>query len=224
MKTLRKWFIAGLAVVLPAGMTVYILIWLFKALDGLLATPILWIYGEKIPGIGALAIILLLLVIGMLTSNYLGKKLVGWFHTIIEKTPIVGNVYKPISKIAASISSEKSKSFKKVVTIQFPSKDITSIGFITNENVSFAGGDEVCVFIPTTPNPTNGFLVFVKKDRIKELDISVSEGLNMVVSIGSVIPDNFPHKENELDLPEEEILQDGIPQDSIPQDDITLDE
>ena len=195
MKALRKWFLAGIAVALPLVVTIYVLGWLFNLLDGILAEPIHLIFGKDIFGVGALAIVLLILIIGMLTSNYIGKKMVGWFHALLEKIPIVGNVYKPVSKIAASISSEKSKSFQKVVTVEFPSKGMLSIGFITNEDVAFGGNDKVCVFIPTTPNPTNGFLIFVDKENVTELDISVSEGLNMVVSIGSAIPDTVPHKQ-----------------------------
>ncbi|HOO28261.1 MAG TPA: DUF502 domain-containing protein, partial [Lachnospiraceae bacterium] len=103
-------------------------------------------------------------------------------------------IYKPVNKIAASFSSENTKSFKSVVTVEFPSQGIYSIGFITNDNAAFGGDDKLCVFIPTTPNPTNGFLIFVEKDKVKELDLSVSDGLNMVVSIGSVIPQNIPYK------------------------------
>ena len=179
---------------LPAGITIYVLYWLFNLLDGILSDPVHWIFGRDIPGIGLLAIVIVVMLAGMLTSNLLGRRMAKWFHSIVEKIPIVGNVYKPVSKIAASISAEKSRSFQKVVAVDFPSRGITSIGFITNENVRMGGQDKVCVFIPTTPNPTNGFLVFVKKNQLKELDISVSEGLNMVVSIGSVIPENVPHK------------------------------
>ncbi len=121
MKKLRKWFLAGLAVVLPAGITIYVLLWLFNLADGILSKPVLWIFGREMPGVGLAAIIIVLLIIGMLTSNFVGKKLVGWFHSLIEKIPIVGNVYKPVSKIAASISAEKSRSFQKVVAVEFPS-------------------------------------------------------------------------------------------------------
>ena len=114
MKTLRKWFLAGIAVVLPGGITIYVLYWLFNLLDGILADPVHWLFGREIPGIGLLAIVIVVLLAGMLTSNLLGKRMVGWFHSLIEKIPIVGNVYKPVSKIAASISAEKSKSFQKV--------------------------------------------------------------------------------------------------------------
>lgn len=196
MKTIRKWFLAGLAVVLPLGVTVFVLIWMFNLLDGILDAPVFWIFGQDIPGVGLLAIIVIILVIGMLTSNYIGKKMTVWFHALVMKIPIVGNVYKPVSKIANSLSSETSKSFQSVVTVEFPSKGIFSLAFITNDNVAFGGDDKVCIFIPTTPNPTNGFLVFVEKEQITELDISVAEGLNMVVSIGSVIPHNVPFKRN----------------------------
>ena len=194
MKNIRKWFLAGIAVVMPVGVTIFVLIWLFNLLDGILKEPVAWAIGMEIPGVGLLAIIIIIFVVGMLTSNFIGKKMAGWFHSIIEKIPIVGNVYKPISKIANSLSSENTKSFQSVVTVEFPSKGIHSIGFITNDNVAFSGDDKVCVFIPTTPNPTNGFLVFVEKEQVTELDISVPEGLNMVISIGSAIPDNVPKK------------------------------
>ena len=194
MKNIRKWFLSGIAVVLPLAVTVFVLIWLFKMLDGILAEPMHWIFGKEIPGAGLLAIIIIVFATGILTSNYIGNKMAGWFHGLVAKIPIVGNVYKPVSKIANSLSAENSKSFQSVVTVEFPSKGIHSIGFITNDNVAFGGDDKVCIFIPTTPNPTNGFLVFVEKEQVTELDISVPEGLNMVVSIGSVIPENVPHK------------------------------
>lgn len=194
MKNIRKWFLSGIAVVLPVGVTIFVLIWLFNLLDGILAEPVSWAIGMEIPGVGLLAILIIIFVVGILTSNYIGKKMAGWFHALVTKIPIVGNVYKPVSKIANSLSSENTKSFQSVVTVEFPSKGIFSLGFITNDNVAFGGDDKVCVFIPTTPNPTNGFLVFVEKEQVTELDISVPEGLNMVVSIGSVIPDNVPEK------------------------------
>lgn len=187
MKTIRRWFLAGIAVVLPLGVTVFVLIWLFNLLDGILAAPVSWVFGRDVPGVGLLAIVVLLFVTGMLTSNLIGKKMVGWLHKLVAKIPIIGSIYKPISKIATSFSSENSKNFQSVVTVEFPTKGITSIGFITNDEIAFGGDDKVCVFIPTTPNPTNGFLVFVEKEDVTELDVSVSEGLNMVVSIGSAI-------------------------------------
>ncbi len=194
MKKIRKWFLSGIAVILPIGVTIFVLLWLFNLLDNILETPVYMIFGRDIPGAGLLAIVVIVFVTGVFTSNFIGNKIAGWFHSLLEKIPIINTVYKPVSKIAASFSSENTKSFKSVVTVEFPSEGIYSIGFITNDNVAFGGDKKVCVFIPTTPNPTNGFLVFLEKNKLKELDISVSEGLNMVVSIGSVIPANVPHK------------------------------
>ena len=198
MKNIRKWFLTGIAAILPVGVTIFVLMWLFNLLDGILAGPVMWIFRREVPGIGLLAIIILIFVVGMFASNMFGKKMVNWLQKMLAKIPIIGTIYKPVSKIASGVSSEKSKSFQKVVTVEFPSKGTTSIGFITNDRISFAGDNKVCVFIPTTPNPTNGFLVFVEKEDVTELDVSLSEGLNMVISIGSAIHGDISLK-NEAD-------------------------
>ena len=112
MKKIRKWFLTGIAVILPLGVTIFVLIWLFNLLDGILAGPVAWVFGREIPGIGLFAIIVLIFVVGMFASNVFGKRLVGWFQRVITKVPIIGSVYKPVSKIATSVSSEKSKSFQ----------------------------------------------------------------------------------------------------------------
>ncbi len=185
MKKIRKWFLSGIAVTLPVGVTVFVLVWLFNLLDGILAVPVEWVFGKKIPGVGLGAIIVLLFIVGMLTSNLFGKKIFEWFHSIIEKIPIIKTVYKPVSKIASSISSDSTDSFQKVVLVEFPMRKVKSIGFITNHNVSLNDDNKVFVFIPTTPNPTNGFLVLMDRKDIEVVDISISEGLNMVVSMGN---------------------------------------
>lgn len=156
-----------------------------------IAKIIIWTFCREIPGIGLLLIILLVLIIGMLASNLFGKKLIGWFQKVITKVPIVKTIYKPVNKIVSAISDDKTKSFQKVVAVEFPMKGIQSIGFITNDRLSIDNVSKLCVFIPTTPNPTNGFLVVMDKDDVTELDMSVSEGLNAVVSIGSAIHGNI---------------------------------
>ena len=194
MKKLRNWLISGIAVILPIAVSIFVLLWLFNFLDNILAGPVTLVFGRKIPGVGLAALILILLLVGMFTSNLIGKRIAKWFHELVERLPIVGSIYKPVSKISSSFSSEKSKSFQSVVTVDFPTKGITSIGFITNDDVSFAGDDKVCVFIPTTPNPTNGFLVFVEKEQVMELDMTVAEGLNMVVSLGAAVQGDIKNK------------------------------
>lgn len=172
---------------MPVGVTVFVLLKLFQLLDGIFAKIIIWAFGREVPGIGVLAIILLILIIGILASNLFGKRLIGWFQRIITKVPIVKTIYKPVNKIVSAISDDKTKSFQKVVAVEFPMKGTQSIGFITNDRISIDSVGKLCVFIPTTPNPTNGFLVIMDKDDVTELDMSVSEGLNAVVSIGSAM-------------------------------------
>lgn len=191
IKKLRRWFLSGIAVILPVGVTVFVLLKLFQLLDGIFAKIIIWVFGREIPGIGLLLIILLVLIIGILASNLFGKRLIGWFQKIITKVPIVKTVYKPVNKIVSAISDDKTKSFQKVVAVEFPMKGTQSIGFITNDRISIDNVGKLCVFIPTTPNPTNGFLVIMDEKDVIELDISVSEGLNAVVSIGSAVHGNL---------------------------------
>jgi uncharacterized membrane protein len=200
MKTIRKWFLSGIAVALPLGVTVFVLIWLFNLLDNILAKPVAWILGRQVPGVGLAAIIILIFIVGMLTSNWVGKKIFGWFHGLIEKIPIIKTIYNPVSKISRSISSENTDSFQKVVMVEFPNKGVKSIGFITNHDISLNNKDKVFVFIPTTPNPTNGFLVIMDRKDVDVMDIPINEGLNMVISMGSAAHGDmktFPYTVNE---------------------------
>lgn len=200
MKTIRKWFLSGIAVILPLGVTIYVLLWLFNLLDGILGDFVVLVLGRQVRGVGLLAIIILVFVAGVFTSNYVGKKIVGWFQKLIARIPIIKSVYQPITKIVSGFSGENTKSFQKVVTLDFPTKGIKSIGFITNDNISLNQQGKLCVFIPTTPNPTNGFLVLVDEKDVDVLDIPINEGLNLVVSLGSAIQGNigFEIHENSL--------------------------
>lgn len=195
MKLFRKWFLAGIAIVLPVGLTAFVLVWLFNLLDGILRDLVTNIFGKKIPGLGLLILLVIIFTIGMLTSNLIGKKIARWFEKIVIKIPLIKTVYNPIRKITSGLSSDKNESFKKVVLVEFPRDGTKSIGFITNSNFSVKGEDKVSVFIPTTPNPTNGFLILVDNEAVEILDVSVKEGLNMVVSMGSAIEGNLKTKQ-----------------------------
>lgn len=186
-KKIERWFLSGIAVVLPVAVTAFVLVWLFNLLDGILNNFIKEIFSINIPGLGLLALIIIIFLIGMFTSNFIGKKITGWFEKIIGKIPLIKTIYNPIRKILSGLSSEKAESFQKVVLVEFPQKGHKSIGFITNSNFSVDERDNISVFIPTTPNPTNGFLIIVDRKDVEVLDMTVNEGLNAVVSIGSVL-------------------------------------
>ncbi|MFO7612311.1 MAG: DUF502 domain-containing protein [Clostridia bacterium] len=187
MKKIRKWFLSGLAVILPVGLTAFILVWLFNLLDGILRNLIAWVFGKDIPGLGLLFLLIFILLVGLFTSNFIGGKITVWFEKIIGKIPLIKTVYNPLKNIISGLSSDTAGSFMKVVVVEFPMKGSKSIGFITNTNFSIGGEDKISVFIPTTPNPTNGFLIMLDKDDAEILDVTVNEGLNMVVSMGSSI-------------------------------------
>ncbi len=196
-KKIEKWFLSGIAVVLPVAVTIFVLVWLFNLLDGILRDLINKIFKVDIPGLGLLVLILLIFLIGMFTSNFVGRKITGWFEKIIGKIPLIKTVYNPVRKIISGLSSEKNESFQKVVMVEFPQKGRKSIGFITNSNFTLEGEEKISVFVPTTPNPTNGFLIIVDRKDVEILDMTVNEGLNTVVSIGSAIEGNIDiEKEN----------------------------
>lgn len=196
-KKLERWFLAGIAVVLPIAITAFVLIWLFNLLDGILKNLITEIFGITIPGLGLLVLLALIFIIGVVTSNLIGRKITGWFQKIIGKIPLIKTVYNPVHKIISGLSSDKTDSFQKVVMLEFPTKGNKSIGFITNSEFTVKNKEKISVFIPTTPNPTNGFLVIVDRKDVEVLDITVNEGLNMVVSIGSAIEGNLDIEKNE---------------------------
>lgn len=191
MKNLRKWFLSGVATILPVGITILVLIWVFNLFDGVLEKPMTWLLGRRIPGLGLIVFVAFVLLIGMLTSNLFGRKIAQWGESLLSRIPLINIIYNPIKDVVTTLSNNKSKSFQKVAMVEFPSKGIKSIGFVTNSSFTIDGQEKLSVFIPTTPNPTNGFLVIMEKDDVTLLDIPVDEGIKMVVSMGSVMKDNI---------------------------------
>lgn len=191
MKSFRKWFLSGIATILPLGITVLVLIWVFNLFDGALEKPMIWILGRKIPGLGLLVFVTFVILVGMLTSNLIGKKIAQWGESLLSRIPLINIIYNPIKDVVTTLSNNKSKSFQRVALVEFPSKGIKSIGFVTNSSFTIDGEEKLSVFIPTTPNPTNGFLVIMEKNNVTLLDIPIDEGIKMVVSMGSVMKDNI---------------------------------
>jgi len=191
MKKIRNWFLSGLSVILPIGLTVFVLSKLFHFVDGILQKWVIRTIGYEIPGLGLILVVLIVLLVGMITSNFLGKKIVKYGEKIIGKIPLIRTIFNPIQEIVSNLSAKKSGSFKKVVLIDFPMEGRKSIGFITSDQITLNDEKRMCVFIPTTPNPTNGYLIIVEKTAVEELDINVEEGLKMIVSVGSAMSHNI---------------------------------
>ena len=204
MAVLKKYIIAGLLVWLPFAATVVIVKLLIDLLDKtILLLPPEWhpvaLLGFSIPGFGIILALSILLLTGMLAANLFGRRFVEIWERILNKIPLVRSIYSSIKQISNTIFDPSGKSFRKVVMLQYPKKGLWSIGFLTNDNV----GDEmsavddrlVAVFIPTTPNPTSGFIIMTRNDVITELDISVEEGFKFIISMGVIIPDGSARKE-----------------------------
>ena len=206
MAALKKYIIAGLLVWLPFAATVVIVKLLIDLLDKtILLLPPEWhpvaLLGFSIPGFGIILALSILLLTGMLAANLFGRRFVEIWERILNKIPLVRSIYSSIKQISNTIFDPSGKSFRKVVMLQYPRKGLWSIGFLTNDNVGneMSAVDDrlVAVFIPTTPNPTSGFIIMTRNDEITELNISVEEGFKFIISMGVIIPDDTTRKELE---------------------------
>ena len=201
----RASFLAGLAVILPAFVTVAIVLWVFGSVSNITDKllffvptrithaedgrgPVFWYWS-----LAALALaVLLISLIGLLARYYLGKKMLQWMDLALLRVPLVNKIYSATKQVNEAFTSNKKSSFKTVVLIEFPRDGLYSIGFITSEQHQEVQAktreDVVCVFVPTTPNPTSGFLVLVPENKVTKLDMSVANGIKYVISLGSVAP------------------------------------
>ena len=197
MKKLRRIIIAGLLVWVPLGITIFII----KILLDLLGQTYLLIpeglrpenlFGVTIPGFEIIMAIIILFSTGLVAANYLGKTLVENWEKFLDKIPLVRSIYAPLKKFAELVLSDQTQSFSKVLLIQYPRKGLYSLCFQTSKDVGEiqekSGEDVICVFIPTTPNPTSGYIIMIPKDEVIELDMSVEDALKMIISLGVVVP------------------------------------
>ena len=200
-RRIRNIFLTGLLVTLPIALTAFILIFLFKNLDALSPTFTRWLIllgaplpdGYRVPFLGVIITFLIILLVGALTTNIFGNKLLHLWERIIEKIPFVRRIYTGTKQVVKSIATADTKSFRKVVLIEFPRKGVHAIGFITGETRGelkhLTSKHHFNVFVPTTPNPTSGFLIFADPGEVIELDMTIEEGVKYVVSGGIVNPE-----------------------------------
>lgn len=188
---LRKWFIAGLLVWLPLGVTLVVIRFIVNLLDAsMVLVPAA--FRPDIPGLGVLLSIGVVLLTGALAANLIGRTLVGWGEALLHRIPLVRSVYGGMKKLAETIFSEESTAFRQPILIEYPRKGLWSVAFITGEpigEVQDKTKDQVLTcFVPTTPNPTSGFIVLVPKQDVIWLEMSVEEAMRLVISLGVVTP------------------------------------
>ncbi len=191
MKKLRTIIVAGLLVWIPLGATIFVLrllIGLFGNLDSWLSNQL----NIPITGIGILLALLVLLGTGLIAANYFGKRIVSFWESLLERIPLVRNIYSAVKRFAEIVLADSSQSFSKVLLIEYPRRGLYSLSFQTSQNLGEiqgkTGEDLVCVFVPTTPNPTSGLILMVPEQDVIELDMGVEDALKMVISLGVVVP------------------------------------
>ena len=197
MSAIRKWLLAGLLVLVPLGITAWVLQWVILTLDQtLLILPKTWrpdeLIGSYIPGFGVLLALSIVLLIGAIASNFLGKKVVSLWDLPLGRIPIVRSIYSSVKQVSDTLFSENDNAFRQALLIQWPKEGVWTIGFQTGtpggDVTNHLIGDYVSVYVPTTPNPTGGYFVMLKREHCIELKMSVDEALTYVISMGVVVP------------------------------------
>lgn len=191
-KHLKKKFITGLFFLIPLIVTVYVIYLIISFVDTILAPVIrnitLHLMGKEIyiPGTGLFLFVVLAYITGVFASNYMGNRLLSYGEKTLRRIPFVKGIYSSVKDMTDSFSSEKKRSFKEVVLAEFPSPGRYTIGFVTNRMKSQSGEELCSVFIPTTPNPTSGFLIIIPEKQLIFLDLPVDNALKYIISLGTV--------------------------------------
>ena len=189
----KNYFLTGLFSIIPIAITFTIIRWLFQ----FFSKPGKKIIDTIIPSaesivieniIGFVLTFLFIYFMGLIISNVLGRRLYSFFEKLLSKIPLVSYIYNTIKQITETLSVSQKQAFKKVIYIEYPKDDIWTIALVTGESKSKNGDDYYQVFVPTTPNPTSGFMLYLKKNDIRETNMSVDEGLKIIISGGMLAP------------------------------------
>lgn len=195
---LKGYFLTGLLVVVPVGMTFLVVRWIVTFMDRTLqkVLPPQWqpdlLFGFEIPGLGLVATALLILLIGILTANIFGRSLVNFYERLLDKIPFVKGIYALFKQVADTVLSRDKGAFRKAVLIEYPRRETWAVAFVTGisegEVQEVTSRRLVNIFVPTTPNPTSGFYILLPEDDIIELTMTVEEAFKLIISGGMVTP------------------------------------
>ncbi|MEK7438750.1 MAG: DUF502 domain-containing protein [Pseudomonadota bacterium] len=204
---MKKYFITGLLIWIPLVITIWVLKLVVETLDqSLLLLPLAlrtesWI-GFHIPGMGVLLTLLIVLLTGVVTANFVGQRMVHWWHEILHRIPVVNSIYSSVKQVSDTLFSSSGEAFRKALLVQWPREGMWTIGFLTGvpggDVRRHLQGDYVSVYVPTTPNPTGGYFVMLPRKDVIELDMSVDAALKYVISMGVVSPNGNGKRKKEL--------------------------
>ncbi|MBF0499966.1 MAG: DUF502 domain-containing protein [Candidatus Riflebacteria bacterium] len=193
---LRSYFFTGLILVVPMVVTIYVMLWIFTYADGILGNALREALGYSIPGVGLISTGLVLVFAGMLAQNIIGSRLLKWIDFSLESLPVVRSLYIGVKQVSDVLFQKQQGEFQRVVMVEYPKEDSWVLGFVTGD---FSGSTAspplpslmVCVFVPTTPNPTSGFLLILEKRKIRDTNLGIEEAMKMIISGGLVRPGNL---------------------------------
>lgn len=190
VRNVRRNFITGLLVTVPAALVIIALLWFFTTIDSVLQPIIRLFFGQPITGLGFIITIILIYLAGILASNIVGKRLIQFAEAIVGRLPILRQIYNAAKQAMSSLSgaSRTKAAFREVVLIEFPRKGIQAVAFITNEIQDADGQKLIAIYVPTAPVPTSGYFALVREEEIIRTRISVDTAMKMVISSGIASP------------------------------------
>lgn len=194
---IKRYFLTGLLIWVPLVITAWVLSMIVDTLDQSLrllpeAIHPKNLIGFSIPGVGALLTLAMILLTGLLATNFIGEKLVGWWNALLSRIPVVNSVYKAVKQVSDTLFAPNGNAFRKALLVQYPREGAWTIAFLTGapggDIRNHLHGDYVSVYVPTTPNPTSGFFLMLPRADVVELDMTVDEALKYIISMGVVAP------------------------------------
>ena len=196
---LRKTFVRGSVVIIPVALTYWFFRALLNAIDGILSPIFEQVLGRKVPGLGFISMVVLVLIVGLLSRNLVARLVFAWLEKLLQSVPFVRGVYSAIKDLIGAFTvGGKGRTFRQVVLVEYPRLGLYTIAFVTNEMTFVSSNktttDFVNVYIPNPPNPTSGMLILVPKKDIVVLDLTIEQGLKLVLSGGIVTPEKLAQK------------------------------
>lgn len=201
---LRKYLLTGILVLVPMAVTIYIMYFLFQLTDGLLGVAVSNAIGYRIPGMGLFLTALICIAAGMIAQNYVGRRILLGIEASLERIPVVRSLYNGIKQVADVVVQKNRGEFKRVVMVEYPKEHSWTLGFVTADLTIPIESEKIderkmaTVFIPTTPNPTSGFLLIIEKERIVDTHMDIEEAMKVVISGGLVQPGKVPEGTDEI--------------------------
>ncbi|MCD6494431.1 DUF502 domain-containing protein [Candidatus Bipolaricaulota bacterium] len=211
LRHLGDTFVSGLLAILPVGGLVYILWFLYHLIDGLVGKQTAFgqmvqkALGHWIPGMGIYMTLFLILIVGLITRNFLGRTLQYYMDRLFSSVPVIRKMYSTLKQFSNALLNRKTAAFHRVVMFEYPKEGINIIGLVTNEDLGTLNDktkeESILVYAPTAPNPLSGMMLLVPKDKVTELDMAVDDALSMILSSGSVLPASLRNSEDQSPRP-----------------------